>query len=238
MNVVMPLVALALAVWLHLEDPVKVALVTFALSPVPPIFPHKAVKAGGNASYTLGLLVFASLVSIVFVPVAMEIIGRVFGYDLHVPPGVIAKVVVVSILAPLAVGAAVRQLAPGVAERLAGPLSMIGTGLLVVAVLPVLIKLWPAIVSLIGNYTLLAICAFVLAGLLVGHLLGGPEHDDRTVLALSTATRHPGVAIGIAHAVGWDGPNVIAAVVLALLVGAVVCIPYVKWRKWKNSAAP
>jgi BASS family bile acid:Na+ symporter len=129
-------------------------------------------------------------------------------------------VVVISILAPLAAGTAVKRLAPAMGQRLAGPLSTAGTVLLVVAVLPVLIKLRLAIVSLIGNHTPLAIVTFVLVGLLVGHMLGGPDHDDRTVLALSTATRHPGVAIGIAHAVAWDGPNVIAGVLLALVVAA------------------
>jgi len=67
-------------------------------------------------------------------------------------------------------------------------------------------------------------------------MLGGPDPNDRTVLALSNATRHPGVAIGIAHAAGSDDPNVVAAVFLSLLVAIVVCAPYTQLRR-RSAAA-
>jgi BASS family bile acid:Na+ symporter len=71
---------------------------------------------------------------------------------------------------------------------------------LVVAAIPVLIALFPAIISLVGNGTILAFAAFVVVALAVGHFLGGPDPDERTVLALASASRHPAVAIAIAHA--------------------------------------
>jgi len=97
--------------------------------------------------------------------------------------------------------------------------------------------MWPAMVALVGNFTICAILLFVVVGLGVGQLLGGPAPDDRAVLALSTAMRHPGVAIGIAHASGSDDTNVVAAVLLAVLIGAVVTIPYVRWRHGRHEAA-
>jgi len=115
---------------------------------------------------------------------------------------------------------------PALAERLAQPLSQAATVLLIVAVLPVLFTSWHAIVSLIGNGTLLAIVVFVVAGLAIGHLLGGPDSDDRTVLALSTACRHPGVALAITSANFPEQKLVPAAVLLYLLVSAIVTIPY------------
>jgi BASS family bile acid:Na+ symporter len=78
---------------------------------------------------------------------------------------------------------------------------------------------------------MLAIAAFILAGIGVGHALGGPDEDDRTVLALSTASRHPGVALAIAGAVLPGQRAVTAVILLSLLVGAIVTGPYVKWRK-------
>jgi len=56
------------------------------------------------------------------------------------------------------------------------------------------------------------------------------------VLALSTACRHPGVAVAIASSLVDDKKPVIAAVLLCVLVGALVTAPYVKARK-KASAA-
>jgi BASS family bile acid:Na+ symporter len=103
--------------------------------------------------------------------------------------------------------------------------------LLVAAIVPVLITMWPAMISLIGDGTLLAIVAFIVVGLAVGHFLGGPDSDDRTVLALATATRHPGVALVIATG-NFPGEKLVApALMLYLLVGAIASTPYVMWRK-------
>jgi bile acid:Na+ symporter, BASS family len=95
--------------------------------------------------------------------------------------------------------------------------------------------MWPALVAQIGDFTLLAIVVFVVAGLAVGHWLGGPHPDDRTVLALSTATRHPGVAVAIAQVNAPDDHSIAAAVLLAFLVGTIVSVPYVKWRARRHS---
>jgi hypothetical protein len=52
----------------------------------------------------------------------------------------------------------------------------------------------PHILALIGSGTLIAFATFMLVGLAVGHWLGGPEAEDRTALAYSSASRHPGIA--------------------------------------------
>jgi BASS family bile acid:Na+ symporter len=51
------------------------------------------------------------------------------------------------------------------------------------------------------------------------------------VLALATATRHPGLAMGIAHVTGIEDKTIAGAVLLTLLVAVIVSAPYVKWRK-------
>ena len=85
--------------------------------------------------------------------------------------------------------------------------------------------------ELIGNGTLLAIVAFVAVGLAVGHLLGGPDPQERGVLALATAMRHPGVALVIASGIS-EADNVVGpALMLYLLVGTLVSAPYVRWRR-------
>jgi uncharacterized membrane protein YuzA (DUF378 family) len=89
----------------------------------------------------------------------------------------------------------VRQLTPTVALRIAGPVALIAALLLALNVLPVLFTKWASITALVNSHTIVAIAAFVLVGLAVGHSLGGHDPDDRAVLALATATRHPGIAL-------------------------------------------
>src|SRR6478736_1734100 len=66
MNVIMPAVAVLTAAWFDLNLVVEAALIAMALSPIPPILPSKELKAGGDPSYIIGVLVAAALLSIVF----------------------------------------------------------------------------------------------------------------------------------------------------------------------------
>ena len=79
MGVIMPAIAVGIALAFDLNHALKVALLALAVSPVPPILPGTQLKAGGRESYVVGLLASAALVSIVFVPSAVAVIGRIFG---------------------------------------------------------------------------------------------------------------------------------------------------------------
>src|SRR4029079_7499649 len=161
-----------------------------------------------------GLLVVAGLIAIAYIPAALALLGRVFGRPVHSDPVTGAKIVGTSILAPLLAGLVVGRIAPSFAGRAAKPVSIAATVLLVVAALPVLIKEWPAIAAQISVFSVVAIALFSVAGLAIGNALGGPDPDDRTVLALATATRHPGIAMAIAA----DMPDKQALLAAMLLV--------------------
>lgn len=231
MYIIMPLVAGAIASAFDLYPAVKIALVVLSVSPIPPILPKKQLKAGGEESYTIGLLVAMSLLAIVFVPLALELLQRVFKSPAQIAPAAVAQLVLSTVLVPLALGIAVRYLLPAFAERSAKPVSMVASVLLLVGSLPILFAAQPAIASLIGSGTLVAIVVFTLIGLAVGHWLGGPDPNDRTVLALATTSRHPSVAAAIAHTNFPEQKLALAAILLYLLVSAAVTIPYLKSRK-------
>jgi bile acid:Na+ symporter, BASS family len=238
MDVIMPLVAVALAVAFDLHPAVKIALVALALSPVPPVLPKKQIKAAGASAYAFGLLVTAGLFAIVFIPFALNLIERLRPMRAHLSAGQVALIVLITVLAPLATGLIVRRIAPAVAQRIVRPISIVATVLLLAGVAPILFTKWPEMVEVIGNGTLVAIAAFVVVGLIVGHLLGGPDPADRTVLALSTAARHPGVALAIATAAFPEQKLVLPAVLLYLIVGAILAIPYSRWRQRRSRNTP
>src|SRR5918994_448333 len=98
MYVVMPVFAAILAKSFDLTPVVRGSLILLAISPLPPIFPNKALKSGGERSYTIGLLVAATLISIVFIPVALELLERVFGVPLHMSPAAVVALVLWTLL--------------------------------------------------------------------------------------------------------------------------------------------
>lgn len=238
MNVAMPLVACALVVATDMPVPVRVALAALAVSPVPPILPKKQVKAGGDASYAIGLLAGIAVLAIIVVPVTVPAIANAFDRTAQVSPLQVAKVVVASVLAPLALGIVVRAWRPSIADRLAAPIARVGMVLLIGGAAVLLYASWPAIRVLIGNGTVLVIAVMVVCGLAIGHLMGGPEADDRTVLALSTATRHPAMALAIGVAAGEESRQETGAILLYFIVAIIVSIPYVAWRRRLASRAP
>src|SRR5262249_39429727 len=186
MGVIVPAVAATLAALFHLARPVEIAMVAMAVSPVPPILPGKQLKLGGRSHYVFGLLVAAALLAVIYVPLAIEVLGWLFRREAHVGAGVVARVVGITVLLPLAAGLIVHRVAPMVAERIAPSAARLGNVLLVAGLLAVLITVGPGVVYLIGNGTVLVIAAVVAAGLTAGHWLGGPDPDDRTALAIAS----------------------------------------------------
>jgi BASS family bile acid:Na+ symporter len=236
MLIIMPVFAAVLVRALDLPPAVEITLIVLAVSPVPPILPKRELAAGGIRSYALGLLVAAAIISIVFVPAAVELFGRVVNRPLGISAGTIARIVTTSVIGPLAVGLAVRHFWAEFAERAAGPLSRLASLLLVVGLLPVLFTQMSAAISLIGQGTLLALTVFVVIGLVVGALLGGPEHSHRIVLALSTATRHPGVAMAIASANFPDQKLVLPSILLYLIVSVIISGMFLSWLRRRDKA--
>lgn len=234
MNVIMPLVAAGLVVAFDLPLAVKIALVALALSPVPPILPKKELKAGGRAPYAIGLLVAIALLAIITVPLGVSWFSSAFDRDGEIAPLAVAKVVFATVLAPLAVGIALRQWASALAEKVALPVAVLGNVLLILSALPLAVAFWPQIHALFGSGTVLILATMAVVGLVAGHLLGGPNSDDRTVLALSTTSRHPAVALAVAVAVGLESKSGLAAILLYVIVAALVSIPYVIWRKQQS----
>src|SRR5262245_39664987 len=109
MLIIMPVFAALLVQALELPPAVEITMIVLSVSPVPPILPKKELTAGGTRSYALGLLVAAAVVSIVFVPAAVEVFGRVTNRSVGISTGTIARIVTTSVIGPLAAGLAVRR---------------------------------------------------------------------------------------------------------------------------------
>ncbi|MDY0973439.1 hypothetical protein SOM61_00580 [Massilia sp. CFBP9012] len=233
--VVVPLVAALLVALLPLKESVEIAIVLMAVSPLPPVALPREIRSGGRKPYAYGLLVAIGVLSIVTVPAAVAILAWLFNAHavvapLAVSPLAVAQLVFVSLFVPLGLGLGLRALAPGPAAHAAPVVSKVAVGLLALACLPVLVTAAPELARLVGDGTVLVILAVVLAGLVAGHLLGGPEPHDRVALALSSATRHPGIAMLVASANSM-GSEVRATVLLFVIVGLLAAVPYQLWLR-------
>lgn len=238
MFVAVPVFVLVMTAVLPLDRGVRAALLALAMSPMPPILPSKEIKAGGDADYAIGLQVLATVVSILVIPVLLAIIGRFYGAALTFDPAMIAGTLVMTVGAPLAIGMVLGQWLGVRREALALWAGRLGSFALAVGVVIILYVSVPNMAALIGGGVLWAAAAMTGFGLLAGHALGGPSGGNRGALAVASAARHPGVAIAVASgAFPSDKPAITGAVLLYLIAGAVLTIPYMRWRKAEMAAA-
>jgi BASS family bile acid:Na+ symporter len=239
MNVVMPIIAALIATKFAVLFEVKAVLVALAVSPVPPIIQKKQLTAGGREKYVVGLLVAMSLLAVAVVPLTVVILDLVFDRTAEISPMTVAKILLKTVLVPLLAGLLIRQWFPR-AERASNAIIGVAGILLVIAAAVLLYGLWPIIRGYIGHGLLVMLALMAVLGLGVGHLFGGPLPGDRTSLALSTASRHPAVALAIATSGPLSDPKPELAIILMyLVVATLVSIPYQKWRMRSSaSAAP
>jgi BASS family bile acid:Na+ symporter len=174
------------------------------------------------------------LLAIVTVPVSLAVLGAFFGRDVSVPMGSIALKIGTMFLAPLVAGMVVRQAWPTLADRIGPPvMSTAGVVLLVLLLLIVATNV-PAIVGM-GLPAVVLIVAMTSAALAVGHVLGGPDPDDRTTLAIACATRFPALGLLIAS-LNFPNAKPLPIVVSYMLISALSVMSYIRWRKSQRRA--
>ena len=231
MMFIVPIFAIVVARAFELEPAVKIALGALSISPVPPIWPNRSLRVGGDHTYTVGLLVATALLSVLIEPLGLDVFRIIFDIPLSISPLTVAWLALRTVMLPLLVGIAIRRFAARIAYRVVVPTRRFAMALLVASAAPVLFTAWPAMTSLVGDGTLLTMIAFVAVGLAAGHVLGGPPAEDRSVLALASAARHPAMAMAIASANFPTQKLVPAAILLYLLVSVATTAPYVRWTR-------
>jgi BASS family bile acid:Na+ symporter len=232
MYVALPVFVLVLVWLLPLREGVGAVLLGFAVSPVLPPWAKKGAAVGGQSDYVIGLELLSAGVALLVVPLMIWIVYRVFGVETALEPMAVEQVLLVTVAAPLALGMGLARLWPGAAPRLAALADRAGTVVLLLGAVVLLVVHGRAILGVIGQGTLIVTVAVIAFGLLVGHLLGGPDPGNREALASATVSRHPAVALVLASGAFPElESTVIGMVLLYLLASLLLPIAYQRWRK-------
>lgn len=227
MYVLVPLTAVALVKLLDLPAGVEAALLVLAVSAGAPLLPRKLLGIGDGA-YIFSLVVVSSVLAVILVPLWLEALIPLFPRLPHIAPHHAARVLGESFFLPLLAGMAIRWLFPAFAARIGARVVGLAGLALTVSALALLAVNWHVAVEVRGP-GVAALAVLILVSLVIGHLLGGPNEEDRTALAVACATRHIGVAVVVATSM----PGVRAAVVVSvyIAISVVVTLPYMRWRR-------
>lgn len=222
-----------LVVWaLDLRKGVGAALLGFAVAPVLPPWAKKGYALGAASGYVIGLEVMATVASLVAVPIMIVVVNGVFGVETAVGPWAVEGMLLATIALPLAVGMGIGRFRPASAPRLAFLADRAGTIVLGLGGVVLLVARFGDILAVTGRGTIVVSLVIIGFGLVVGHLIGGPDPARRGALASANVSRHPGVALLLgSSALPEHVPAVLGAVVIYLAASLVAPIPYERWLK-------
>jgi BASS family bile acid:Na+ symporter len=220
-NVLVPVVAVALCLLFPVDRATAAGLIIMAVSPLAPLVPGKMFKTGADRQFVVGTYVALVLVAVLMVPLTVEVLTLAVDRDVSAPISLIAPFVATSILLPLVLGVLVATSWPRLGERAARYLTLLAYLVLLPIVALVIATSLSKFGTLLGDGTLAIIVLTVSAALAAGHWLGGASQQERMALGQAAATRHPGIAALIIHR-HFDNPRVMLAVALFLVVSIIV----------------
>lgn len=225
---------------LLLFDPhpmVAAGFLILAVCPGAPYGPPITAVARGNVAVAVGLMGLLAASSAVLAPLLLSLLLPVVSRG-EAPPVDATRIVstlLVTQLAPLCVGIALRQWRPGLAARLQSPanqlsklLNLVAVGLILATQFRLLVEIRPR--GVVGMLLLLS------ASWAVGWLLGGRDRGIRKAMTLTTSLRNVGVGLVIASGAFADTPAVTATLAYGLFAVVGSLILALRWPGFR--AAP
>jgi predicted Na+-dependent transporter len=210
-----PLVAIAFARLLPVEQATGTALVIYGCCAGAPFLPKLAQMATGDVALAVGAMVLLMVVTVVYAPIVLPLAVE----GVTVDAGQIATSLVVFMLVPLGIALLVRARYPDVASDWVGPAGQVSTSALLIGIAAGLFVSWREILGAIGSWIFIGIAVVLVAALVAGYLAGmGRPSGTRNVVMLGTAQRNISAALVVAGSLGGD------VVVLSLVAGLVLVV--------------
>ncbi len=231
MYVIVPLAAFALVKLMPLPPGVSAGLLVVAVSAGAPLLPRKLLGIG-DGSYVFSLVTISSVLAVVTVPAWFAVLAPQFAQTQDLSPMRVGLVLFQSFFLPLVAGMAIRRFFPAFATRIGSRLTGLASAVLLAAALGLLTVQWRVFIEA-NWHGILALAVLIVLALLIGHVLGGPDEDTRTALAVACATRHLGVAVMVATAL--PGPRIPAILAIYIATSAAISIPYLALRRRARS---
>src|SRR6187401_3587575 len=188
--VVVPVVAVLIAVSLGLSPEAQIGIALMAIAPGAPVALRRSLDAGGHQAFAPALQLLIATLAVVTMPLSVMLLNYVFDTHGEVSVGVVAQNVLMAQLIPLGLGLAVHRFAPAFAARVEPGIRRLGGTMLIAFLVVVLASIWKLVFGA-GLLVAVGAIAISIVALVAGHMLGGPATETRTAVAISSALRNP-----------------------------------------------
>jgi BASS family bile acid:Na+ symporter len=227
MYVLVPLAAVGLVILLPLPPGAEAGLLVLAVSAGAPLLPRKLLGIGDGA-YTFSLVTVSSVLAVILVPFWLEMLGPLFPRLPRLAPERTALILGESFFLPLLAGMAVRRFFPKFAAWTGGRVVGLAGLAMTLAAVVLLAVNWHVVLE-VRWQGIAALALLILMALVIGHVVGGPQEENRSALAVACATRHIGVAVAVATSLPGGRTAVVISIYIAVSVA--ITLPYTRWRR-------
>ena len=209
-----------LIVWvLPLAEAFVIGLILYSLAPCAPFLPVMVGKARGDVNFAAAFVPIVAVATVVFMPLMAPLMIK----GLTVSSGDLVKVLLIYILIPLALGAAIRHYAELVATKIlpaAGVIAKISTVLIAT---DFAVLYFPEMIATAGSFALLSMTIhMVVIGWITYRFGFGLKQNQRSVMSLGMLTRNGSVVLIAAVAIPNVDPVLITYIVMYVLWSVVL----------------
>jgi bile acid:Na+ symporter, BASS family len=227
--VLVPLAVLGLILLLKPAPAVAIGLAILVACTAAPMQLIRVTSKGGSLPYMVSLHLSLALLALVTVPVTLYLFSLALGFQIEAGVLAVAKVVGMTVLVPVGVGILIRSFYPRVAEVIAPAVSKTGIVVLLISALFVVAKVYRDLFNMdLWSYFTIAVVVGV--SLAIGHLLGPRDPEERTTLAMESASHGIGLALTIAL-LHFKAGQAMTVLVPYFVVFTVISAIYLQYRK-------
>lgn len=213
-----------------MERPYAVGLLLLSMAPAAPFLPLVARKANGNLAATAGLMLLASVGTILVMPFGVPLVAPGLSASLWS----VARPLILLVLLPLALGIAIKSVWPARADQIYLYVNGITSIVTILFLVLVFILNFKSFIGSVGSHALMAQLLYVPALAFAAYLsTAGMPDSTRSVMSLGMCTRNIGAGVAI---VGPHGDQrIMVMLVIATLVTVLFSFAAAPWFARKCS---
>jgi len=231
-----PLAVLGIILLLKPTPAVAIGLAILVACTAAPMQLVRVTSKGGSLPYMVSLHLSLALLALLTVPVTLYLFSLALRFQIEAGVLAVAKVVGMTVLAPVGIGILIRSFFPRVAEAMGPAMLKTGKIVLLISALFVVVKVYRDLFKMdLWSYFTLAVVVCVSLG--IGDLLGPRDAEERTTLAMESASHGLGLALTIA-VLHFRTNQAMTVLVPYFVVFIVISAIYLRWRKRSFQASP
>jgi bile acid:Na+ symporter, BASS family len=206
-----PALAYLITLVFSLAQPYAIVMLLSSVAPMAPFFPIAVEKARGDVNFANAFVPVVIVGTVVFMPLVVPLVIE----GLTVSPLALAQRLFLTLLLPLAIGAAVRHFAGTTATKIFPAVNVFTKIITAVMIIECVLIYGPPLLETVGSFAMLSATIFSVVMALITYRLGfGLKQNQRRVMALGMLQRNMGGILVVLFAIPDLDPIVITFTIM------------------------